>query len=42
MMSLPAAITGLTDRGLLQRCMAADITLFDPETVIDRLASKGE
>ena len=36
MTSLPAAITGLTDRGLLRPGMAADITLFDPETVIDK------
>ena len=36
MTSLPAAITGLTDRGLLRPGMAADITLFDPQTVIDK------
>jgi dihydroorotase/N-acyl-D-amino-acid deacylase len=36
MTSLPAAITGLTDRGLLKPGMAADITLFDPETVLDK------
>ena len=36
MTSLPAAITGLTDRGLLKPGMAADITLFDPQTVIDK------
>ena len=36
MTSLPATITGLTDRGLLRPGMAADITLFDPQTVIDK------
>jgi N-acyl-D-aspartate/D-glutamate deacylase len=36
MTSLPAAITGLTDRGMLKPGMAADITLFDPQTVIDK------
>jgi dihydroorotase/N-acyl-D-amino-acid deacylase len=35
MTSLPAQITGLTDRGLLRPGMAADITIFDPETVSD-------
>jgi hypothetical protein len=33
---LPAATIGMTDRGLLAIGMAADITVFDPETVIDR------
>ena len=36
MTSLPAAITGLQDRGLLRPGMAADITVFDPATVGDR------
>jgi N-acyl-D-aspartate/D-glutamate deacylase len=36
MTSLPAAITGLGDRGLLRPGMAADITLFDPQTVKDK------
>jgi dihydroorotase/N-acyl-D-amino-acid deacylase len=36
MTSLSAQITGLTDRGLLRPGMAADITIFDPETVIDK------
>ncbi len=33
---LPAATIGMTDRGLVAIGMAADITVFDPETVIDR------
>ncbi|MGH7867414.1 MAG: N-acyl-D-amino-acid deacylase family protein, partial [Candidatus Dormibacteraceae bacterium] len=36
MTSLPAQITGLTDRGLLRPGMAADITIFNPKTVSDR------
>jgi N-acyl-D-amino-acid deacylase len=36
MTSLPASILGLNDRGLLVPGMCADITVFDPETVIDR------
>lgn len=36
MTALPAAIMGLTDRGLLAPGMAADITVFDSATVIDR------
>lgn len=36
MTSLPAHIVGLKDRGLLAPGMAADITLFDPKTVIDK------
>jgi N-acyl-D-aspartate/D-glutamate deacylase len=36
MTSLPAHITGLSDRGLLAPGMAADITLFNPETVTDK------
>jgi N-acyl-D-amino-acid deacylase len=35
MTSLPAQITGLTDRGWLRPAMAADITIFDPEKVSD-------
>ncbi len=33
---LPAATIGMTDRGLLAAGMAADIAIFDPQTVIDR------
>ncbi len=33
---LPAATIGMVDRGLLAPGMAADITIFDPNTVIDR------
>jgi N-acyl-D-aspartate/D-glutamate deacylase len=36
MTSLPAQITGLSDRGLLRPGMAADLTIFDPKTVSDR------
>jgi N-acyl-D-amino-acid deacylase len=36
MTSLPAHITGLKDRGLLAPGMAADITLFNPQTVSDK------
>lgn len=36
MTGLPAATIGMTDRGLLATGMAADITVFDPATVIDR------
>jgi len=36
MTSFPAQITGLVDRGLLRPGMAADITIFDPKTVIDK------
>ena len=32
----PAGRLGLTDRGLLQEGLAADICIFDPKTVIDR------
>jgi N-acyl-D-aspartate/D-glutamate deacylase len=40
MTSLAAQITGLTDRGLLRPGMAADITIFDPETVNDAATFK--
>ena len=33
--ALPAATIGMVDRGLIAVGMAADITVFDPETVID-------
>jgi N-acyl-D-amino-acid deacylase len=33
---LPASTIGLTDRGLLAPGMAADVTILDPATVIDR------
>jgi N-acyl-D-amino-acid deacylase len=36
MTSLPAQILGLRDRGFLAPGCYADITVFDPETVIDR------
>jgi N-acyl-D-aspartate/D-glutamate deacylase len=35
MSGLPAATIGMVDRGFLAVGMAADITVFDPETVID-------
>ena len=35
MTGLPATIIGMTDRGLIAEGMVADITVFDPETVID-------
>jgi N-acyl-D-amino-acid deacylase len=40
MTSLPAHITGLKDRGLLAPGMAADITIFNPQTVIDKATFK--
>lgn len=36
MTSLAASILGLTDRGLLRPGMAADLVIFDPDTVKDR------
>ncbi|MDH4266646.1 MAG: D-aminoacylase [Deltaproteobacteria bacterium] len=36
MTSFPAQRLGLQDRGLLREGMAADITIFDPETIIDK------
>ncbi len=33
---LPAATIGMMDRGLVALGMAADITIFDPNTIIDR------
>ncbi len=36
MTSFSAAITGLSDRGVLRPGMAADITIFDPKTVADK------
>jgi len=36
MTSLPAQIVGLPDRGLLKPGMAADLVIFDPESVNDR------
>jgi len=36
MASLPAQKLGLRDRGLIREGMAADITIFDPEKVVDK------
>lgn len=35
MTGLPATMIGMTDRGFIAEGMVADITVFDPETVID-------
>jgi hypothetical protein len=35
MTGLPAATTGIVDRGLLAAGMAADVVVFDPATIID-------
>lgn len=40
MTSLPASRAGLTDRGLLKKGYAADVVIFNPETVIDRATLK--
>ena len=32
---LPAERLGITDRGLIKVGLAADLTLFDPDTVVD-------
>jgi N-acyl-D-aspartate/D-glutamate deacylase len=36
MTGLPAANVGLKDRGLIREGYFADVTIFDPKTVIDR------
>jgi N-acyl-D-aspartate/D-glutamate deacylase len=36
MTALPASMIGIVDRGFIATGMAADITVFDPATVIDR------
>lgn len=36
MTSLPAQRLGLTDRGLIEVGMKADLTIFDPDTIIDK------
>jgi N-acyl-D-amino-acid deacylase len=36
MTALPADAMGITDRGRLQEGLAADIVVFDPQTVSDR------
>lgn len=35
MTGLPATIIGMVDRGYIEPGMAADLTVFDPETIID-------
>ncbi len=40
MTSLPAQAFGLHDRGLLRPGMCADITIFDPNTIIDKATYK--
>lgn len=36
MTALPATMVGMSDRGYIEPGMAADITVFDPETITDR------
>jgi hypothetical protein len=36
MTGMPASRVGLKDRGLIRKDMCADITIFNPSTVIDR------
>ena len=36
MTALPASTIGMVDRGFVATGMAADLTVFDPATVIDR------
>ena len=36
MTSLPAQTLGIWDRGLLKQGMYADITVFDPDKIIDK------
>jgi dihydroorotase/N-acyl-D-amino-acid deacylase len=36
MTSMPAQRMGLMDRGLLRPGLQADVTVFDPETILDR------
>lgn len=36
MTALPAATIGMVDRGLLAVGMAADVTVFDPNRIVDR------
>lgn len=36
MSGLPAQTIGMEDRGLLKVGMAADMTIFDPSTIIDQ------
>lgn len=36
MSGLPATMAGMVDRGFLAEGMAADVTVFDPRTIVDR------